>query len=225
MQWNVMRALRASVLYPASVVDNAIRDVARVRTENAVLRRELARARTPLAAASGTAPELAPSEASEWTPARVIGRGRSADGNWNYLTVRVTGAANDSATVAFTADGLVGAVVERGLGTMTVRSITAPESAVHVLNQRSRVAGVLRPEADVGTGLRLHHVPAQEDVAVGDTLITSGLGRLFPPDVPVGRVTRIETPDGALVRDVWVEPFVRLARVEHVFLVARRPPW
>lgn len=233
VQWSVVRALRVTVLYPAALIDNTIRDVMFVRSENETLRRDLAIARTRLVAVTGTTVwDTVPPPDAGWRAARVVGRGQSAGGNWNYLTVRPTDADRDTAnapwgepTVAFTPDGLVGAVVERGWGTATVRSITAPESAVHVLDQRSRVAGVVRAAADVGIGLRLHHVPAQEDVAVGDTLITSGFGLLFPPDLPVGRVIWVDTPEGALVRDVRVEPFVPFARLEYVFLSARRPPW
>ena len=225
IQWSVVRALRATVLLPATAIDNTLRDVMKVRAENATLRRDLARARMQIAASARVSPE--PAAVPGWTPARVVGRGQSAGGNWNYLTVRPGHDAADTSapTVALTPEGLVGAVVESGWGTVTVRAITAPESSVHVVDQRSRVAGVLRPEADVGTGLRLRLVPTQEDVAVGDTLVTSGFGRLFPPDIPVGRVTRVETAEGSLVRDVWVTSFVPFARIEHVFLISRRPPW
>jgi rod shape-determining protein MreC len=61
-------------------------------------------------------------------------------------------------------------------------------------------------------------VPAQEDVAPGDTLVTSGFGITYPSGIPVAEVVEVETSGDGLVKLVRVEPFVRFSRLEELYL-------
>jgi len=229
VQLSVVRGLRSTVLYPASAVDATLRDVWEVRGENERMRLELAQLRTGLHRMSRLEGEndrlsrllgFVPARPGTLIAARVVGRSGDGSRQWNYLTVRATvpEALADREIVAVTPQGLVGQVIERSLGFLTIRSLAATRSAVHVVDARSRVSGVVRSEGGVGSWMRLDHVPAQEDVTRGDTLVTSGQGTIYPPGIPVGRVVRAEVREDDLVKQVWVEPFVPFARLEEVFL-------
>lgn len=230
VQLAVVRGMRSTVLYPASLVDSTLRELWTVRGENGVLRRELAEARARLDRLHELEAEndrladllaLTSTVTDTLLPARVVGRGRDPEGDWNYLTVRadIPKALNGRPFVALTPRGLVGQVVEHSLGFALVRSLASSRSAVHVIDSRSRVAGVVRSEGGVGSLLRMDHVPAQEDVAPGDTIVTSGQGTIYPEGLPVGRVLRVDAPEDALIKRVWVVPFVRFARLEEVALM------
>lgn len=85
--------------------------------------------------------------------------------------------------------GLVGRTIEVGFWTTRVLLITDLNSRVPVrLERTSEVAiavGLNEPH------MHLRFLEANTDVQVGDRIITSGHGGLFPPGVPVGQITAI----------------------------------
>src|SRR6185503_3447327 len=84
----------------------------------------------------------------------------------------------------------LGQVFRTGPFSSEIILITDAEHALPVTVLRSGVRTIA-----VGTGrstaLDLPYVPQNYDVKVGDLLVTSGLGRVFPYGLPVGRVTKV----------------------------------
>lgn len=60
-------------------------------------------------------------------------------------------------------------------------------------------------------------------IAVGDEVVTSGLGASFPPGLVVGKVTKINGDDG-MFQSVEVEPVVDVSRVRAVMVLLAPPP-
>ncbi|MFN0252280.1 MAG: rod shape-determining protein MreC [Kofleriaceae bacterium] len=60
-------------------------------------------------------------------------------------------------------------------------------------------------------------------IAVGDEVVTSGLGASFPPGLVVGKVTKIHGDDG-MFQSVEVEPVVDVSRVRAVMVLLAPPP-
>jgi rod shape-determining protein MreC len=63
----------------------------------------------------------------------------------------------------------------------------------------------------------------ESKVAVGDEVVTSGLGASFPPGLVVGKVTKINGDDG-MFQSVEVEPAVDVSRVRAVMVLLAPPP-
>jgi len=119
-------------------------------------------------------------------------------------------------------DGLVGRIVEIDSGRSRVRLLTHYESPVAVRVQKSRVLGVV--EWDPTTArLHMRNVPASEEVAVGDTLISSGMGLLYPEGLYVGHVEKVGLDPMGLVQDIVVKPGARFNRLEELFVVKSIP--
>jgi rod shape-determining protein MreC len=59
---------------------------------------------------------------------------------------------------------------------------------------------------------------SQQEVNVGDTVVTSGLGGNYPPDVPIGKVSAVSGTPQDLFRTISVEPTVRLSTVRTVLV-------
>ena len=79
-------------------------------------------------------------------------------------------------------------------------------SALDCLNQTTRDQGILK-----GTSTKtceLDYVLKTSRMSIGDMIITSGLGRVFPKGLPAGRVVGVADRPGALFRDVQVHPMV-----------------
>ncbi|HEX2797163.1 MAG TPA: rod shape-determining protein MreC, partial [Immundisolibacter sp.] len=63
------------------------------------------------------------------------------------------------------------------------------------------------------------YLPNHVDLEVGDTLVTSGLDDVFPPDLPVATVSRVNRIAEGEFAEVQATPSGRLDRIQEVLLV------
>jgi rod shape-determining protein MreC len=117
-----------------------------------------------------------------------------------------------------TVDGLVGVVGEAHAGGALLRLLRNADVAVGVRDTRSREVGILVWEPS-GRRFRVENVPRSADMAVGDTLLTSGLGGVFPGHLSVGRITEVRESGERLLKEIRVEPFTAFSRLEEVFVL------
>jgi len=153
---------------------------------------------------------------AEFVAARVVGKDAT---NW-FKTILIdrgsrAGMRRNLPVVA--PDGLVGRIVEVTPSTAKVQLITDPVSAAGALMQRTRVTGIVI--GNLGAGLRVRYLPLLADVVVGDEVVTSGMGGVFPKGIPVGRVIAVERKSGALFQEAVLEPKVDLGRLEEVVIL------
>ncbi len=153
---------------------------------------------------------------AEFIAARVVGKDAT---NW-FKTILIdrgsrAGMRRNLPVVA--PDGLVGRIVEVTPSTAKVQLITDPVSAAGALMQRTRVTGIV--VGNLGAGLRVRYLPLLADVVVGDEVVTSGMGGVFPKGIPVGRVTVVERKSGALFQEAVLQPKVDLGRLEEVVVL------
>jgi rod shape-determining protein MreC len=153
---------------------------------------------------------------ADFLAARVVGRDTS---NWfkTILIDRGSRAGIRRNLPVIAPDGLVGRVLEVTPTMSKVQLITDPVSAAGGLIQRTRVAGVVF--GNLGVGLTVRYLPQLADVTVGDEMITSGLGGVFPKGIPVGRVATVERRSGALFQEATLQPNVDLSRLEEVLIL------
>ncbi len=98
------------------------------------------------------------------------------------------------------------------------------QSVVDGIVQRadSRARGFVR-----GTGgprLRFELAIREADVRVGDEVVTSGLGGVFPKGLRIGTVVEVEEGGASLVRTARIEPAVDFGRLEQVHVMLWRSP-
>lgn len=74
-----------------------------------------------------------------------------------------------------------------------------------------------------GTGqinrLEIPYLPNNADIETGDLLVTSGLGKKFPPGYPVASVIEVSRQPGKPFATVTAEPLAKLDRSREVLLV------
>lgn len=122
--------------------------------------------------------------------------------------------------------GVVGRVIRVFPRGASVQLLLDAQAGVGVLIERTRVMGVASGRSVPGEGpasdLEMRYVPARADVQVGDVVVTSGLDRIYPKGLAVGRVSAVGGTSG-LFRDVRIEPSARFATLEEVLVVLERP--
>jgi len=116
------------------------------------------------------------------------------------------------------ANGVVGQLVDVAPLTAEAVLITDADHAVPVIVNRNGLRTIA-----VGTGdtarLRLPYLTNSADIEVGDLLLSSGLGGVFPAGYPVGRVIEVRRRPGQSFADVIAEPAAALDRDREVLLV------
>ena len=134
------------------------------------------------------------------------------------------GIALDAAVLSAT--GIVGRVVAVGPRAARVQLLLDRDSGVAAIIERTRVAGVVCGQvgyADQGKpDLVMKYVSSLADIAVGDRVLSSGLDRIYPKGLVIGRVRSLGARAG-LFREVLVTPSAGFDRLEEV-LVVRDPP-
>jgi rod shape-determining protein MreC len=116
-----------------------------------------------------------------------------------------------------TTKGLLGQIIEVGPGYSKVRLLTDQKSGVAALIQRDRQPGVIKGSLD--GELHLDFVDMAVEVRPGDTVLTSGLGGIFPKGLVVGEVTEVSDEVNTLYKSIVVHPNYRLSDLEEVMIL------
>lgn len=150
------------------------------------------------------------------TAARIIS---GSSDSWSRTVTLDKGTAQGLAVGMPVADsnGAIGEIVECGPSTSTVRLLADENSSVSAMVQSSRAQGTLAGSPD-GT-LRLTMISTDQEVNVGDNVVTSGLGGVFPKGLPVGTVSSVVKSPGSLYYDIVIDPLSRAENFEEVLVI------
>jgi rod shape-determining protein MreC len=123
-------------------------------------------------------------------------------------------------SIVITHSGLVGRVESADPTSAKVRLITDINQSVAVrLQSESRSTGVLRGQSQ-GNLLVVTYIPQADTIRVGDPVLTSGLGEVFPENLVVGKVARVEHTDADPYQTAVVEPAVAMDKLEQMYVIA-----
>jgi rod shape-determining protein MreC len=118
-----------------------------------------------------------------------------------------------------TADGIVGKVLVAYASVSQVLLISDQSSGVGALLEKTRLQGVLRGTAN--GEVVLERVMSDEQVPVGETVLTSGGDQIFPKGLPVGTISKVGAPKD-LFLSITVKPSANLDRLEEVLVVLQK---
>jgi rod shape-determining protein MreC len=154
--------------------------------------------------------KLVSEPAISFVTARVI-----ADSGGAYARSVMVNAGRDNGVArgqaAMTGEGLVGRVAEIGSRAARILLVTDLNSRVPVVADGTRQRAILAGDNTARPLLR--YVDSGGTMRIGDRIITSGQGGVFPPGLPVGVVASVDS-EGARV-----EPYAALSRVDYLRLV------
>lgn len=119
-----------------------------------------------------------------------------------------------------TPDGVVGKIIETYPNTSQVLLLTDRESGV---GAKFADSGIQHPVGGVGESmLAMKYVPNEDDVNVGERVVTSGMDRIFPRDLPVGTITEVRP--GSQFKQIRVKPAANLEKLEEVIVLLTLHP-
>jgi rod shape-determining protein MreC len=120
---------------------------------------------------------------------------------------------------ALTVGGVVGYVYKTSLLSSQVLLLTDPYSAIDSIVQRSRARGIV--EGNQKDRCKLRYLKRDDDVQVGDLVVTSGLNNIFPKGFPIAKVKNVIKSQYGLSQDVELDPVINPQTLEEIFVVIK----
>ncbi len=152
--------------------------------------------------------------------ALVIGR---QEGNYATLLTLDRGSANGIkyGMAVITEDGIVGKITEVGLTWCKVAPITETLSPVGAYDERSSAVGVVEGTYDLrGEGLCIMtYTDTDADIKVGDRVLSSGLGSVFPRGLVIGEIVDLNPDKYERAIVAVVKPAVDISSLSKVMIV------
>lgn len=147
---------------------------------------------------------------------RVIGHSFDA---WNQ-TVTIDIGTSDGVDTGLTVmgpNGVIGQVVSASQASSVVRLLSDPQSGVSAIVQSNRTQGIVR--GSLNGLLHLENIDEDAELAVGDVVLTSGLGGSFTKGLLIGQITQIEGNSQDGTRVVTVSANESISSLEEVMVV------
>lgn len=121
-----------------------------------------------------------------------------------------------------TQEGIVGQVTETASTWSVVETLSSENISIHVtLVEDKENSGIL--EGHIGSGrkqmAKISYLPIDSTVKEGDNVVTSGLGRFYPPDFYVGKVVKVNEDKGNLMKTAIVETAVNFDDARMLFVI------
>jgi rod shape-determining protein MreC len=161
-------------------------------------------------------------------PAEIIGR--DPDNLFSALVINkgtYSGVAADMAVIAWQ-DGtqaLAGKITQAGLFESLVMPLYDVSSFIASRFATSRYEGIVEGQGSPDTALLMRFIPkrAREKIDVGDMIVSSGMGGVYPPGINVGRVNAINYREYEISLEAELEPALDFSRLEYVFVIEAAP--
>lgn len=113
--------------------------------------------------------------------------------------------------------GLVGKVIEVSSDRSVVQSLYDPGLEISAVDQRSRIKGIASWKS--GAIVELKYVSAVDDVQIGDLIVTSGLGSIYPAGLEIGTVTAVTKNESMLFKEIDIQTRADIRNSEELFII------
>lgn len=121
-------------------------------------------------------------------------------------------------------DGLVGKIIASRDNSSTVLLLIDPDGAAAAKSDDGEARGLVQGNG-AGEPLTFEFVDSSSDVVPGEEVLTSSYNRgIFPPNIPIGRVSFVSAETAALERNIDVEPYVDFQSLDFVQVLLESGP-
>ena len=153
--------------------------------------------------------------------------GRDPDNLFSALVINkgtYSGVAADMAVIAWQngTQALVGKVIQAGILESLVMPLYDGNSFIASRFAVSRYEGIVEGQGSPESPLVMRFIPkrARDELGVGDMIVSSGLGGVYPPGINIGRISALNYQDYEISMEAELEPALDFSRLEYVFVIA-----
>jgi rod shape-determining protein MreC len=152
--------------------------------------------------------------------------GRDPDNLFSALVINKgthAGVANNMAVIAWQngARALVGKVIHAGAFESLVLPLYDANSFIAARFMVSRYEGIVEGQGGAESPLLMRFIPkrARDEISVGDIVVSSGIGGVYPPGTSIGRVSGVSYREYEISMEAELEPAIDFSRLEYVFVI------
>ncbi|MBO5407796.1 MAG: rod shape-determining protein MreC [Clostridia bacterium] len=121
-------------------------------------------------------------------------------------------------------NGLVGLIFETGHGWSKIQTIVDPSTSVGC--RITRTGDISITEGDnalINEGmLKLLYISKQFTILEGDIVETSGLGEIYPPGIPIGKIKEIKVSEHSNSQYATIVPTVDFSNLQEVLVITEK---
>ncbi|MDR0504060.1 MAG: rod shape-determining protein MreC [Treponema sp.] len=157
-------------------------------------------------------------------PAQISGR--DPDNLYSAIVINkgsFAGVSNDMTVVAWQngTQALVGKVIQTGAFESLIMPVYDINALVSSRFSVTRFEGIIEGQGNREAPLLMRFVPkrAREEINIGDIIISSGLGGVYPEGINIGRVGAVNVLEYETTLELEVIPMIDFSRLEYLFLV------
>jgi rod shape-determining protein MreC len=121
------------------------------------------------------------------------------------------------------ADGVFGQITRVGQFASEAIMITDAGHAIPIRVNRTGLRSIAYGTSNFGK-LNLPYITGDADIKVGDLLVTSGLGGIFPPGYPVAEISLVKRDPAQPFATVEAKPLAHMEQAHELLLVWFEPP-
>lgn len=143
------------------------------------------------------------------------------DASSDYRVIRINKGLSDGVRLqspVVTSQGLVGYIYRLTDHFADILTVLDNNNRIDGLIQRVRAHGIV--EGFNNEKSIMKYVSRAEPIILGDVVITSGLGNIYPKGIQVGTVSRIERESYGITQNVEITPAVDFGRLEEVVILS-----
>lgn len=157
----------------------------------------------------------------KFAPAKIMARDTS---NWSRTFTLDQGASSDisKGDCVISSEGYwVGVITEVGHNWSTMITVIDTDTTISSRIFRTGDAGVAEGnfELMLDGKLCLSYLSLDADIQNGDVVLSTGVGGLYPKDIPIGSVIDVQPDDSGISARAVLEPFAALDRLAQVFVI------
>ena len=125
----------------------------------------------------------------------------------------------DAGMTVLAEEGLVGHVVSATDNSATVQVIVDASSSVSAMITTSSESIICKGSIDSTSELRATYIDTSSEILVGDTVVTSGIGGIYPKGITIGTVSNVVNTNNLTDRYAVVETAVDFSKLYTVLVI------
>ena len=118
-------------------------------------------------------------------------------------------------------EGVIGQILKTAPHYATVLLITDYNSAIDSIVERTRAKAIVEGKGE--NRCQLKYLLRADEVALGDAVVTSGLGGNFPKGLMVGEIKKVDKKGHGVFQFAELIPSVDMTQLEEVFIIMESP--
>lgn len=162
---------------------------------------------------------------ADYEPIQAVRIARSPE-RWNELIIINRGASNgiEKNMAVITSKGLIGKIKSTTPFSATVQLISSidPTNRISAILQAEKpLYGTIEGYDKKNELLLLKGLPFDAKIEKGQNVVTTGMGGIFPKDLPIGKVVKVVPDQFGLNQTAYIKPEANLYDLEHVMVVKK----